>query len=99
MIQNQHRRGWLLLAAIAIGFALVLLLVPHGHSTGEWLTYGPREAEDLSQVIDELDRRKLLEGRLGVYGISYGATTAIHLAAIDPRVEAVVAVAPFGSMR
>lgn len=27
-------RGWILLAAIAIGFALLLLLVPHGHNGG-----------------------------------------------------------------
>ena len=43
MIQNQHRRGWLLLAAIAIGFAIVLLMVPHGHATGDadWLAILP----------------------------------------------------------
>ena len=27
-----RRRGFLLIAAIAIGFALLLMLVPHGHS-------------------------------------------------------------------
>jgi hypothetical protein len=27
-----ERRGFLLIAAIAIGFALLMLLVPHGHS-------------------------------------------------------------------
>jgi uncharacterized membrane protein len=32
MIDNRQRRGWILIAAIAIGFALLLLLVPHGHS-------------------------------------------------------------------
>ena len=104
VVHGIRNRGlWMLGTARRLseaGYRTVLVdLRGHGHSTGEWLTYGPREAEDLSQVIDELDRRKLLEGRLGVYGISYGATTAIHLAAIDPRVEAVVAVAPFGSMR
>ena len=43
MIQHQHRRGWLLLAAIAIGFAIVLLMVPHGHSTvdADWLAILP----------------------------------------------------------
>lgn len=34
MTQNQHRRGWELVAALAIVFALVLMLVPHGHSGG-----------------------------------------------------------------
>lgn len=82
------------------GYRAVLVdLRGHGGSTGGWLTYGVREAKDLSQVIDELERRRLLAGKLGVYGISYGATTAIHLAGVDSRVDAVVAVAPFSSMR
>jgi hypothetical protein len=38
MMENRQRRGWILIAAIAIGFALVLMLalifVPHGHSGG-----------------------------------------------------------------
>jgi len=29
---NRHLRGWSLIAAIAIGIALVMMLVPHGHS-------------------------------------------------------------------
>jgi len=71
----------------------------HGRSSGKWLTYGVRESRDLSQVIDALEDRGLIAGRLGVYGISYGATTAIHLAGRDGRIEAVVAVAPFSTMR
>lgn len=82
------------------GYRAVLVdLRGHGRSTGNWLTYGVREAKDLSQVIDELERRELIAGNLGVYGISYGATTAIHLAGRDPRIKAVVAVAPFSRMR
>lgn len=71
----------------------------HGKSTGKWLTYGVQEAKDLSQVIDELALRDLVKGKLGVYGISYGATTSIQLAGNDPRVQVVVAVAPFSTMR
>ncbi|MFQ5734717.1 MAG: alpha/beta hydrolase [Planctomycetaceae bacterium] len=82
------------------GFRAVLVdLRGHGRSTGDWLTYGVREAKDLSQVIDALERRDLIAGNLGVYGISYGATTSIHLAGGDPRITAVVAVAPFSRMR
>jgi len=82
------------------GYRAVLVdLRGHGRSSGGWQTYGVREAEDLVQVVDELDRRKLIAGRLGVLGISYGATTSIHLAALDPRIEAVVAVAPFADFR
>ncbi|MGA8729197.1 MAG: hypothetical protein WB608_10645 [Terracidiphilus sp.] len=43
MFQNRHRRAWLLIAAIAIGLALVLMLVPHAHSAGNgaWLAILP----------------------------------------------------------
>ncbi|MCA9267245.1 MAG: alpha/beta fold hydrolase [Planctomycetales bacterium] len=82
------------------GYRAVLVdLRGHGASSGKLLTYGLQESRDISQVIDALAERRLLSGRLGVYGISYGAATAIHLAAVDRRVEAVVAVAPFSDMR
>ena len=82
------------------GYRTVLVdLRGHGRSTGEFLTFGIQEAADLSQVIDSLEQRGLIAGKLGVYGISYGATTSIHLAGRDPRVQAVVAVAPFSTMR
>lgn len=71
----------------------------NGRSSGDWLTYGVRESSDLVQVIDAIEQRDLLTGDLGVWGISYGAATAIQLAGRDPRVKAVVAVAPFSSMR
>ena len=43
MIQNRQRRAWLLIAAIAIGIALVCLLVPHTHSGdgADWLAILP----------------------------------------------------------
>ena len=43
MIQNRQRRGWILIAAIAIGIALLFLLLPHGHSGGspDWLAILP----------------------------------------------------------
>ncbi len=82
------------------GYRAVLVdLRGHGRSSGRWLTYGVQEAQDLSQVIDVLERRGLARGQVGVLGMSYGATAAIHLAAVDPRVGAVVSVAPFSTMR
>jgi hypothetical protein len=42
MMQNRQRRGWVLLAAIAIGIALVCLLIPHEHSgSADWLAILP----------------------------------------------------------
>ncbi len=97
------RSFWMLGPAKALaeaGYRAVLVdLRGHGRSTGRFLTFGVQEAKDLSRVIDALEQRGLLSGKLGVYGISYGATTSIHLAGHDPRIEAVVAVAPFSTMR
>ncbi len=43
MSLNRHRRAFLLIAAIAIGAALLLLLVPHAHGAdnGAWLAVLP----------------------------------------------------------
>ena len=82
------------------GYRAVLVdLRGQGRSTGKYMTFGVQEAKDLSQVIDAIERRGLLAGNLGVYGISYGATTSIHLAAADRRIRAVVAVEPFCTAR
>lgn len=82
------------------GYRAVLVdLRGHGRSTGKYLTYGVQEAQDVSQVIDALEQQQLIAGEIGVWGISYGATTSIHLAACDSRVRAVVAVEPFGMVR
>jgi pimeloyl-ACP methyl ester carboxylesterase len=82
------------------GYRAVLVdLRGRGRSTGQFMTFGLQEAKDLSQAIDALGQRGLLAGKLGVYGISYGATTSIHLAAADRRIRAVVAVEPFSTAR
>ncbi|MGA2276146.1 MAG: hypothetical protein ABSG00_00980 [Terracidiphilus sp.] len=42
MNHNRQRRGWILIAAIAIGIALLCMLIPHGHSGGaDWLAILP----------------------------------------------------------
>ncbi len=82
------------------GYRAVLVdLRGHGGSTGQHLTFGVVEKRDLSQVLDALDAEGLLQQPVGVYGTSYGAAVGIQLAAEDARVAAVVAVAPFTSMR
>lgn len=83
----------------AAGYRAVLVdLRGHGASSGQWLTYGAVESRDLRQVLEELDQQDLLIEPVGVVGASYGGSTAIQLAAIDARVKAIVAVAPFASM-
>ncbi|MGD0939102.1 MAG: hypothetical protein ABR905_05260 [Terracidiphilus sp.] len=42
MTQNRQRCGWQLIAAIAIGIALVCLLIPHGNAGSvDWLAIVP----------------------------------------------------------
>ena len=85
---------------VAGGFRAVLVdLRGHGRSSGEWLSYGAVESHDLASVLDALVARNLVAGSVGALGISYGAATAIQWAGIDPRVVAVVAIAPFASLR
>jgi len=81
------------------GYRSVLVdLRGHGLSSGDWLTYGVVDCEDLTQVLDAIDLQKFLTEPVGVFGCSYGAATAIQLAAHDPRVQSVVAVAPFSTL-
>jgi hypothetical protein len=79
--------------------AVLVALRGQDLSSGQWRTFGVVEKRDLSQVIDALEQRNLIAGRIGVLGFSYGAAMAIQLAGHDARVDAVVAAAPFSSMR
>lgn len=79
--------------------AIVVDMRGHGGSSGQFTTFGAREAPELSRVIDALDAQGLIEGKLGALGMSMGAATAIQLAGRDPRIKAVVAVAPYTKLR
>jgi pimeloyl-ACP methyl ester carboxylesterase len=83
---------------VAQGYRCVLVdLRGHGRSTGNWVSFGAFDARDLSQLIDDLEKRGLAgKGGVGVLGISYGGSTGLLLAARDPRVRAVVALEPYG---
>jgi pimeloyl-ACP methyl ester carboxylesterase len=78
------------------GYRTVLIdLRGHGASTGRFTTYGIVESRDIEQVIDWLQKRRLIAGPLAVLGDSLGAAVAIDTAARDPRIKAVVALQPF----
>lgn len=99
----RNERFWMLGAAKRFadaGYRAVLVgLRGHGRSSGDYLTFGVVEKIDLAQVIDELEARDLIAGRLGAYGVSYGAATAIQLAGFDDRIDAVVSIASFSDLR
>ena len=86
---------WALCLAQA-GYRCVLVdLRGHGRSTGDTISFGAFEVHDLTLVIDDLQKKGLMSDRVGVLGISYGASMALLLAAQDRRVAAVVALEPF----
>jgi pimeloyl-ACP methyl ester carboxylesterase len=87
--------AWVFLLAQA-GYRVVAIdLRGHGDSTGARVGFGTFEAADLTQALDYLIAHKLCDERVGVLGLSYGATMALHWAARDPRVRTVVSIAPY----
>lgn len=72
----------------------------HGDSGGLYCTYGFYEKYDASAMINYLSGREDLHlGKIGMFGNSMGAAVAIQVAAIDPRVRAVVAESGFATLR
>jgi uncharacterized protein len=72
----------------------------HGLSEGPYCTYGFHEKHDLSMILDHLkSRTDIPAGKIGVFGTSMGAAVALQAAAIDPRIDAVVAEASFTDLR
>jgi pimeloyl-ACP methyl ester carboxylesterase len=93
------KRDMLGLAAHLHGrFAVLLVDQRHfGESEGRVTTLGQRERRDLRRVVDWLAARGTEP--VGVFGLSMGGAVALMAAAEDPRIRAVVAVAPFADLR
>ena len=70
----------------------------HGESGGAMATYGWLERYDTRAIIDALEATEH-PAHLFALGESMGAGIALQSAAIEPRIEAVVAEAPFASLR
>ncbi len=81
------------------GWRCVLVdLRGHGKSTGKRIYFGVQESCDLSQLLDELERRGQLCGPVAAMGESYGAALALRWKADEARVHAVVAIAPYADL-
>jgi alpha-beta hydrolase superfamily lysophospholipase len=65
----------------------------HGLSEGEACTYGFYEKRDLRRVLDTV-----APGPVALLGVSLGGSVALQAAADDPRISAVVAIAPFATL-
>jgi pimeloyl-ACP methyl ester carboxylesterase len=95
LLNKETMAGWSFLLAQA-GYRVVLVdLRGHGQSTGDTVSFGKHETEDFRQLLDYLTAHGLCDDKVGVLGYSYGADLALHWAAHDSRVRAVVAIAPY----
>lgn len=77
---------------------MLLDLRAHGRSGGRLTTIGAWEREDITAVIDQAVELGLIGPKLITMGYSTGAACMIQHAADDPRVAAVVALAPFADL-
>jgi len=94
-MMKESMAPWGFLLAQA-GFRVIALdLRGHGQSTGKQIGFGKFETKDLSQALDYLKAQGLCDDKVGVLGLSYGATLALNWAAQEPRVQTVVAIAPY----
>jgi len=81
------------------GYSVVMMDArAHGASDGSMATYGWLERNDTRSVIDTLEASERPQ-HLFALGESMGAGIALQSAAADSRIEAVVAEAPFASLR
>lgn len=97
-LQNRNSvTPWAIRLAQAGYRCAVLDLRGQGASTGEHISFGAFESRDVSAVIDDLGRRGWDVSRVGLLGMSYGASVALLTAGRDARVKTVVAFEPFAS--
>ena len=81
------------------GWRCVLVdLRGHGKSTGKNIFFGLRETNDLSLLLDALAQKGRLSQPVAAIGESYGASLALRWKTVEPRLESVVAIAPYASL-
>ena len=81
------------------GYSVVMLdSRAHGGSGGDMATYGWRERYDVVAAVNSLYSVQKLR-HLYALGVSMGAAIALQSAAVEPRIEGVVAEDPFANLR
>jgi alpha-beta hydrolase superfamily lysophospholipase len=81
------------------GYSVVMMDArAHGASDGPMATYGWLERADTSSIVDALEASEHPK-HLFALGESMGAGIALQSAAVEPRIEAVVAEASFANLR
>jgi pimeloyl-ACP methyl ester carboxylesterase len=80
------------------GWRCVLVdLRGHGRSTGQRIYFAVKETNDMSQLLDALARDRELVPPVCAVGESYGAVLALRWQTVDPRLQSVVAIAPYAN--
>jgi uncharacterized protein len=81
------------------GYSVVMMdSRAHGQSGGDMATYGWKERDDTRAIVDALYASESVH-HLYALGVSMGAAIALQSAAVEPRIEAVVAEDPFENLR
>jgi len=89
---------WALRLAQA-GWRCVLVdLRGHGKSGGQQIYFGLRETNDLTELLNQLAREGPLARPVAAMGESYGAALALRWQTVEPRLQTVVAIAPYASL-
>ncbi|KAB7769122.1 alpha/beta hydrolase family protein [Xanthomonas maliensis] len=98
MMDGDSLLPWSLHLAQAGYRVITIDLRNHGHSGGGPAGYGTRESDDVIAVLDALQPRGEVRGPLYLFGISYGAATAVFSAdKLGDRVAGVVAMESFAN--
>jgi alpha-beta hydrolase superfamily lysophospholipase len=81
------------------GYSVVMMdSRDHGESGGGMATYGWKERYDTVAITDALYASEKVR-HLYALGVSMGAAIALQSAAVEPRIQAVAAEAPFANLR
>ena len=98
---SDNRTGVLGAAELLLrhGFSVVMVdSRAHGMSGGDMATYGWKERYDTVAIVDALYATENVR-HLFALGVSMGAAIALQSAAVEPRIEGVVAEDPFADLR
>jgi uncharacterized protein len=98
---SDNRTGVLGAAEILLrhGYSVVMMdSRAHGQSGGEMATYGWKERYDTVSITNALYATEEVS-HLYALGVSMGAAIALQSAAVEPRIEGVIAEDPFADLR
>ena len=98
MMDGDSLLPWSLTLAQAGYRSIALDLRNHGRSGAGLSGYGTRESDDVVRVIEQLRQRGEIRGPLYLFGVSYGAATALFSAdKLGDQVAGVVAMESFAN--